>query len=114
MIKVIREKNPTDDEFLKRLKIESFGNNDKFSNVIVYIAIINNKSLVAEAVYDIITGHVELVITKESYRRKGVATYMYNYIEKDLGIKLKPSKLLLEDGKLFWKNRYTRMWQSKY
>lgn len=103
MIRIRR--NPKDEAFLEKLKVKIYGNNDKFSNVIVYMAIINNKSLVAEAIYDILTGHVELIVTNESYRRKGVASFMYDYIEKDLGIKLQPSKHLLPSGQLFWKNR---------
>ena len=37
--------------------------------------------------------------------RQGIATYLYDYIEKDLDIKLRPSNNLSSDGEEFWKNR---------
>jgi len=40
-------------------------------------------------------------IYDEKYRRKGLATYLYDYIEKDLRRKLKPSPIQLKDGEKF-------------
>ena len=40
-----------------------------------------------------------------NYRRKGLATFIYNKIEKDQKIKLKPSDTLFPDGQEFWKAR---------
>lgn len=39
------------------------------------------------------------------YRRRGIATTLYNYAEKLLGIKLKPSSSQTDDGKAFWQAR---------
>ena len=47
-------------------------------------------------------------IYDEKYRRKGLATYLYDYIERDLRRKLKPSPFLLKDGEKFWENRNKR------
>ena len=41
------------------------------------------------------------------YQRKGLATALYNHIEKHLGYKLKPNTAQTEDGKEFWKSRKT-------
>ena len=41
------------------------------------------------------------------YRRQGIATDMYDLIEKKTGKKLKQNKLASEDAKHFWKHRKT-------
>ena len=46
--------------------------------------------------------HIQIV---KAYQRKGLATLLYDYIEKDLKIKLKPSSKPSKDAKVFWKNR---------
>jgi hypothetical protein len=51
------------------------------------------------------TNFIEDIVINEEFRRKGLANYLYNYIEKDLKIKLRPSSVQLEDGKAFWKAR---------
>lgn len=40
-----------------------------------------------------------------AHQRKGVATALYNYAEKLLGVTLKPSSSQTDDGKAFWANR---------
>lgn len=43
---------------------------------------------------------------KDNYQRQGIATYLYDYVENDLNIKLKQSDTYLSPkAKLFWKNR---------
>lgn len=42
---------------------------------------------------------------EKSYQRKGLATLLYDFIEKDLKIKLKISSDPSKDAKAFWKNR---------
>ena len=46
--------------------------------------------------------HIQII---EAYQRKGLATLLYNFIEKDLKIKLKPSSSPSKDAKKFWKAR---------
>lgn len=53
------------------------------------------------------TGNAHIQIIKP-YQRKGLATLLYNFIEKDLKIKLKPSSDSSKDAKAFWKNRKSK------
>jgi len=46
--------------------------------------------------------HVQII---KAYRRKGLVSFLYDYIEKDLKIRLKPSSKPSKDAKAFWKNR---------
>lgn len=46
--------------------------------------------------------HIQII---KAYQRKGLATLLYDFIEKDLKIKLKPSSSPSKDAKLFWKAR---------
>jgi len=39
------------------------------------------------------------------YQRKGIATALYDYIEKDLGIEMEPNWALTDDGEAFWNSR---------
>jgi ribosomal protein S18 acetylase RimI-like enzyme len=39
------------------------------------------------------------------WQRRGIATQLYNYAEKLLGVKLKPSSSQTDDGKAFWQAR---------
>ena len=41
----------------------------------------------------------------KAYQQKGLTTYLYDYIEQDLGIKLEPSDIISDNAKAFWKNR---------
>jgi|WetSurMetagenome_2_1015567.scaffolds.fasta_scaffold00224_40 hypothetical protein len=41
----------------------------------------------------------------QSWRRRGVATAMYNALENMLGMRMSPSGTLLDDGYAYWKNR---------
>lgn len=49
--------------------------------------------------------HIQII---KSYRRKGLASFLYDYIEKDLKIKLKSSSDPSKEGKAFWENRAKR------
>jgi len=52
--------------------------------------------------------HVTSVTVQPGYRRKGVATALYNFAEQDIGHKLAPSPTYQsEDAKAFWKSRKT-------
>lgn len=49
-------------------------------------------------------GNAHIQIEK-AYQRKGLATLLYDYIEKDLKIKLRASSKPSKDAKAFWKAR---------
>lgn len=99
---MIRRKNPTDKELLKQIRIEKDHKYGKrFSVYTLYLGDI----ILTEASYDHENEYINSVQTVKGYQRKGLANFLYDYIEKDLNIKLKPSKYLLKDGKEFWKNR---------
>lgn len=101
MIRLIK-RNPTDKEFLKNIKIQKV--KDKRNSLLTYNAYLNN-NYIGGADLDLITNTVKSVYVKPLYRLKGLSTFIYNRIEKDLGFKLKPSNELYPDGKEFWKNR---------
>lgn len=92
--------NPTDKEFLSKVKIKKVLNKEYIS----YEAFYNNK-YIAGVDFDPKTKTVWDVWVGPNYRRKGLATFIYNKIEKDQKIKLKPSETLFPDGQEFWKAR---------
>lgn len=108
--------NPTDKEFLKTIFIEK-DYDDVYHTIEYYIYRNEDNSKrdrfgklpralsIASAYYDTKDKWVYDLATKVPYQRKGLATYLYDYIEKDNKIKLKPSDYLLGPGKAFWKNR---------
>lgn len=56
--------------------------------------------------------YITNVEIEEPYRKRGVNTFLYDYIERDLDIILKPSDWLLEDGKKFWNKRHFRTYRK--
>lgn len=56
--------------------------------------------------------YITNVEIEEPYRKRGVNTFLYDYIERDLDIVLKPSDWLLEDGKKFWNKRHFRTYRK--
>lgn len=104
-----KKSNPTDLSFLRLIKITKIIIpiqcwNGLLEVLIKYNIWFRNKKI---GYVEIIEGSdsIEDVLIDEEYRRKGLATYLYNYIEKDLRIKLKPNSIQLEDGIAFWQNR---------
>lgn len=51
--------------------------------------------------------YVTDVGVKKPYRRQGIATGLYDFIEKDTGQKLQPATYQTDEGKAFWKSRGT-------
>lgn len=103
----IKRKNPRDEELLKQLIIKK----KKFGNNIMYEALIYDDIDTDELIH---VGYAEFnpdkiwidnVEIDKLFKRKGVATYLYDYIEKDQNVKLKPSNSLFPAGKKFWINR---------
>ena len=109
MIRVIKNsssktKNPTDQDFLRKIRIEKF-DNDVF---IRYDVIYNNKPIGVFVLRPNTNFIEDADIFDEQYQRRGLGTFVYDYIEKDLGIKLKPSKSQTSDGYSFWQYRTSK------
>lgn len=101
-IKSIKRRNPTDNELLNKIRIEK--SIDSRWGVIDYKVFLNNIQI-AWMQFDPVDNTVFDSEVNSEFRRKGIATYVYDFIEKDLGIKVKPNKTQLDDGVAFWKNR---------
>lgn len=101
-IKSVKRKNPTDNELLNKIRIEK--SIDSRWNVIDYKVFLNNVQI-AWMQFDPVDNTVFDSEVNSEFRRKGIATHVYDFIEKDLGIKVKPNKTQLDAGKAFWKNR---------
>lgn len=99
MIRVIK-KNPIDRELLNNIKIKDL----IYPDFIVYRVYYNN-NVIAHLVLDRNKNHITTVTINDKFKRKGLASFLYDYIENTQNIKLKPSSILLPDGKAFWKNR---------
>lgn len=101
----IKRKNPIDHEFLKKIEIQKSVNFlDNGIWQIDYNVYLNNKIIGFATILSNRNFIREMQIEKK-FQRKGVMSYLYDYIEKDRNIKLIPSENLLKDGRLFWKNR---------
>lgn len=129
-----RRKNPNDNDLLNDVEIEKILlYNDTRILYIVYkingfvkddslvssdfayhikfvynIDIRNTSNILAVAIYNTDQHFVEYIRTNKNYKRKGLASYLYNHIEKDQKVKLKPSNSLEPDGQKFWENRMKR------
>ena len=100
MIRIKR--NPTDQTTIDKLSISKEKNE---SGDIEYLAYIGNK-IIGGLGFNIYKGYVTWVQIDTKYRRKGIASFLYKYVENDLKIKIdQPSPYLLHDGDKFWKNR---------
>ena len=74
----------------------------------VYVVFFRGKKIAYAEIFENANYIEDVQIYDEKYRRKGLATYLYDYIERDLRRKLKPSPFLLKDGEKFWENRNKR------
>lgn len=102
MIRVKRKLNPTDEELLKDVKLVKNGEDNESAEFIIYY----RNNVIGDFAYNKRNKSVdEIFIYTEKFRRKGIGTFIYDYIENVYKIKLKPSNILLDDGKAFWKNR---------
>lgn len=99
----IKRKNPIDEKFLKKIKIKK-QKSPEDPDDLIYTAFYDNE-IVA---YVFITPEakcIDDVNIEDKFQRKGLATFLYDYIENDLNIKLQPSQTLSSSGKAFWQNR---------
>ncbi len=93
-------KNPTDNDLIKKIHIRKIKDRD----LITYEAYLGNSQIGHFEIYQG-DNFINLADIAPNFRRKGVATYIYDYIENDLGIKLRPSDLQLESHSAFWEKR---------
>ena len=109
MIRVIKTsssklKNPTDKDFLRQIRIEKFDN----GVFIRYEVIYNGEEIAVFIIYHGNNYISDAEVLDDTYKRRGLATYVYSYIEKDLKIKLQPSKEQSWYGKKFWQHRVSK------
>lgn len=107
MIRIIKKKNPTDQKIINKLKISKEKDNE--TGEIFYQATIDNEFVADVIINEKVDYIVDIYIDKK-YHRKGIGTFLYDYVEKDLNIKLQPSggpelKGHSNLGKAFWQNR---------
>lgn len=100
-------KNPRDKDLLKRLKIQKYEEipGERFWWYDVYLDKIEPENKIGEFGYKEGTDHIGNVKVWSDFRRKGIANYVYDLIEKDFGIKLKPSTAISHDARSFWITR---------
>lgn len=63
------------------------------------------KNIIGIGIYNKIRKVVLSIKIDPFFVRRGLATYLYDYIEKDNNLILSPSDNLLSDGEKFWENR---------
>lgn len=100
MIKIKR--NPKNQALIDKLVIDK--EVDPITNEIFYQATING-NFVADVILSVGKNYIIDIYIEKGYRRSGIGTFLHDYIEKDLNIKLQPDRLQTSDGKAFWKNR---------
>lgn len=103
MIQRKTKSNPTDHDLISKLTVKKF-----FPDYGTMYEVYLGKRRIGFADIDHGKTEISFVNINEEYRRKGVSSFLYDYIEKDLGRKLKPSADLLDDGDKFWKARNKR------
>ena len=54
------------------------------------------------------TASVQDIVVRDEYRRQGIATMIYDHIEKELGVSLEPSDDLTDMGYQFWADRRSK------
>ncbi len=96
--------NPTDHAFLKTLKIKKL----KISSLFDTYNVARNGEIIASVDYNNNIDYVYSVWVDSKFRRKGIANFLYDYIEKKFNIELKPSDDLLYNGQMFWMNRLSK------
>lgn len=99
MIKILRKKNPMDNDFLELIKVKKEPHHNFYRYKIYY-----RNEQIGEFDIQKNTNYIHAMeIWEDEYKRRGLATFMHNYIENDLNIKIAPSKSLTKDGKEFYK-----------
>lgn len=101
----IKRGNPRDESLLEKLKIKK--EKDKLNNSIIRYDVYYNNEVIGYSFFDKIRipYYLDLIYIEPEFRRKGVAEFLTNYIEKDQKIKLNASPNMNKDGKAFWDSR---------
>jgi hypothetical protein len=100
-VKYLKRKNPKDEEFLELIKVIR-KNQPLFYHYEIYF---RNELI---GFFDISKNdnYIQLMnIFDYKYKRRGLATFMHDYIEEDLGIKIRTSDFLSKQGKKFYEAR---------
>ena len=72
---------------------------------VIYYAHAGDEAI-ARAVVRVFKGCIDdVLIYKESNRRRGIATALYKLIEDELGRPLKPTRIRSREGRSFWASR---------
>jgi len=68
--------------------------------------VFNGTDLVARAVLRFFKSCIDdVLVYKESNRRRGIASALYKLIEAELGQPLRPSRIRSKSGRAFWASR---------
>lgn len=103
----IKKFNPRNQKLIDQLVIEK--EFEPLTNEIFYRATIDGK-FVADVIITKGKDYISDIYIDEKYRKNGIGTFLYDYVEKDLNIVLEPSggrelKGHSFDGKRFWIDR---------
>lgn len=72
---------------------------------VIYYAHAGDEAI-ARAVVRVFRGCIDdVLVYKESNRRRGIASALYKLIEDELGRPLKPSRIRSREGRAFWASR---------
>lgn len=106
MIRITKKKrNPKNEKLLKQLiiKKEKLGDHPLNENIVYKIK--HGGKFIAEVHVNLKHNFIDDIFMDPVYQRQGLGTFIYDYIEKDQNIKLKPSEYLSSKGEAFWKTR---------
>jgi GNAT superfamily N-acetyltransferase len=97
------------DLFEQQVRITHFEPEESTRDYPVFevFAVIDGKQ-VGRLTFDVGSNHVRGVEVDADYRRQGIATALYDYVENELGYHITPSKYLEPDGQKFWAARRLR------
>lgn len=73
-----------------------------------YFVRLDGGPIVATAMLSPCLAHVADVRVDHEYRRRGIATALYDFIEQTRGIRLRPDTLQTSDGEALWAYRRRR------
>lgn len=99
--KARKMKNPRDENFLRYIYVKKqLFDHDYIKYIVRYQG--NN---IAYADYDLFNKEIKYIQVDSEFRKRGVGSYLVDYIEEDQKIKLRPSDNLTQNGRLFWEKR---------
>lgn len=104
LIEAMKELKSLDDNIVVNLK--QLGRHNRYT----FRATLNGDIVATGEVVDNDDGtaNVQDIVVKDEYRRQGIATMIYDHIEKELGVSLEPSSDLTDMGYQFWADRRSK------